>query len=104
EKLRILMAPSGTGAGARLQPYRVIVANDPTVEAVDALSDLGQYVPVDVQTMNTVTETAENTADDEDDDGTGVRLYQSIYETALRNKVPAPVIEDVVRIYSCDVH
>jgi murein DD-endopeptidase MepM/ murein hydrolase activator NlpD len=103
EKLRILMAPSGTGAGARLQPYRVIVANDTTVEAVAALSDLGQYVAVDVQTMNTVTETAENTADDEDDDGTGVRLYQSIYETALRNKVPAPVIEDMVRIYSYDV-
>jgi murein DD-endopeptidase MepM/ murein hydrolase activator NlpD len=103
EKLRILMAPSGTGAGARLQPYRVIVANDTTVEAVAALSDLGQYVAVDVQTMNTVTETAENTADDEDDDGTGVRLYQSIYETALRNKVPGPVIEDMVRIYSYDV-
>jgi murein DD-endopeptidase MepM/ murein hydrolase activator NlpD len=81
----------------------VIVANDTTVEAVAALSDLGQYVAVDVQTMNTVTETAENTADDEDDDGTGVRLYQSIYETALRNKVPALVIEDMVRIYSYDV-
>jgi len=53
--------------------------------------------------MNTVTETADNTTDDEDDDGTGVRLYQSIYETALRNKVPAPVIEDMVRIYSYDV-
>ena len=103
EKLRILMAPSGTGAGARMQPYRVIVANDTAVEAVAALSDLGQYVAVDVQTMNTVTETAENTTDDEEDDGTGVRLYQSIYETALRNKVPIPVIEDMVRIYSYDV-
>ncbi|HAO44159.1 MAG TPA: hypothetical protein DCR53_27005, partial [Afipia sp.] len=41
--------------------------------------------------------------DDDDDDGTGVRLYQSIYETALRNKVPATVIEDMIRIYSYDV-
>ncbi len=41
--------------------------------------------------------------DDDDDDGSGVRLYQSIYETALRNKVPAAVIEDMVRIYSYDV-
>ena len=32
-----------------------------------------------------------------------MRLYQSIYETALRNKVPASVIEDMVRIYSYDV-
>ena len=33
EKLRILMAPSGPAPGARLQPYRVIVANDSAVEA-----------------------------------------------------------------------
>jgi len=100
EKLRILMAPAGPGQ--RLQPYRVIVANDTAVEAVAALSDLGKYVAVDVQSMNTATEAADN-SDDDDDDGTGVRLYQSIYETALRNKVPPGVIEDMVRIYSYDV-
>lgn len=100
QKLRILMAPAGPGQ--RLQPYRVIVANDSSVEAVAALSDLGKYVAVDVQSLNTVTETADN-SDDDDDDGTGVRLYQSIYETALRNKVPSNVIEDMVRIYSYDV-
>jgi murein DD-endopeptidase MepM/ murein hydrolase activator NlpD len=99
EKLRILMAPAGPGQ--RLQPYRVIVANDTTVEAVAALSDLGKYVAVDVQSMNTVAEPADNS--DDDDDGTGVRLYESIYETALRNKVPPNVIEDMVRIYSYDV-
>jgi murein DD-endopeptidase MepM/ murein hydrolase activator NlpD len=101
QKLRILMSPAGPGQ--RLQPYRVIVANESTIEAVAALSDLGKYVAVDVQSMNTVTETAAADDDDEEDDGTGVRLYQSIYETALRNKVPATVIEDMVRIYSYDV-
>jgi murein DD-endopeptidase MepM/ murein hydrolase activator NlpD len=102
EKLRILMAPAAPGPGQRLQPYRVIVANDSAVEAVAALSDLGKYVAVDVQSMNTATETADN-SDDDDDDGTGVRLYQSIYETALRNKVPPSIIEDMIRIYSYDV-
>jgi murein DD-endopeptidase MepM/ murein hydrolase activator NlpD len=102
EKLRILMASAGPGQ--RLQPYRVIVANDSAVEAVAALSDMGKYVAVDVQSMNTVTDTADNSKeDDDDDDGSGVRLYQSIYETALRNKVPSSVIDDMVRIYSYDV-
>jgi murein DD-endopeptidase MepM/ murein hydrolase activator NlpD len=102
EKLRILMASGGPGE--RLQPYRVIVANDSAVEAVAALSDLGRYVAVDVQSINTVTGTADNSSeDDDDDDGSGVRLYQSIYETALRNKVPPSVIDDMVRIYSYDV-
>jgi murein DD-endopeptidase MepM/ murein hydrolase activator NlpD len=102
EKLRILMNPVGPEPGARLQPYRVIVANDTTVEAVSALSDIGKYVAVDVQSMNNVAEAAD-TSDDDVDDGSGVRLYQSIYETALRNKVPATVIEQMIRIYSYDV-
>jgi murein DD-endopeptidase MepM/ murein hydrolase activator NlpD len=104
QKFRILMAPSGNGPAARLQPYRVIVANESTIEAVAALSDIGRYVAVDVQSMNTVAEAANSKDDDDDeDDGSGVRLYQSIYETALRNKVPPTVIEDMVRIYSYDV-
>ena len=105
QKIRILMAPTGLGPAARLQPYRVIVANDTIAEAVAALSDVGKYVAVDVQSMNTVAEaaTGKDDDDDEEDDGSGVRLYQSIYETALRNKVPAAVIEDMVRIYSYDV-
>jgi murein DD-endopeptidase MepM/ murein hydrolase activator NlpD len=103
QKLRILMAPAAPGPGVRLQPYRVIVANDTTIEAVSALSDIGKYVAVDVQSMNTVAEATTDKDDDDDDDGSGVRLYQSIYETALRNKVPASVIEDMIRIYSYDV-
>lgn len=99
QKLRILMAPASPGQ--RLQPYRVIVANDSNIEAVAALSDLGKYVAVDARSMNTVTETADN--NEYEDDGTGVRLYHSIYETALRNKVPPNVIEDMIRIYSYDV-
>ncbi len=102
EKVRILMSPSGPGQ--RLQPYRVIIANDSAVEAVAALSDIGKYVAVDVQSMNTVTDTADTSKDDDDDDdGSGVRLYQSIYETAMRNKVPQSVIDDMIRIYSYDV-
>ena len=54
-------------------------------------------------TLGEVGDDASNDDDDDDDDGSGVRLYQSIYETALRNKVPATVIEDMVKIYSYDV-
>ena len=103
QKVRILMVISG-GPTAHPQPYRVIVANENTVEAVAALSDVGKYVAVDVQSMNTVAEAPTGKDDDDDeDDGSGVRLYQSIYETAMRNKVPTAVIEDMVRIYSYDV-
>jgi murein DD-endopeptidase MepM/ murein hydrolase activator NlpD len=97
QKLRVLLSP--TAGGQRLQPIRVIVANENSVEAIVALSDLGKYVAVDARNMDTVAEVAE----DEPDDGSGVRLYQSIYETALRNQLPRPVIEDLIRLYSYDV-
>ena len=96
QKLRILLA--ATGATQRLQPIRVIVAGESAVEAIVALSDKGKYVSVDVQSINT-----EAIEANEYDDATGVRLYQSIYETALRNQVPRPVIDSLIRIYSYDV-
>ena len=97
QKLRILFAPDA----GRLRVVRVIVAGD-AVEAVVALSDTGKYVAVDVQSMAAATEVAEADEDDENDTA-AVRLYQSIYETALRNQIPRPVIDDLVRIYSYDV-
>jgi murein DD-endopeptidase MepM/ murein hydrolase activator NlpD len=103
QKLRILMLPQAPGR--RPQPVRVVVANETAAEAVVALSDLGRYVNVDVASLNTPATTAAVSTDDDDDDddGSGVRLYQSIYETAMRNKVPAAVIEDMIRVYSYDV-
>jgi murein DD-endopeptidase MepM/ murein hydrolase activator NlpD len=100
QKLRILMAPvAGT---QNTQPIRVIIANDASVEAVVAFADTGKYVPVDVKNVDT--EVAEATEDNNDDgDTSGVRLYQSVYETALRNNIPRPIIDDLIRIYSYDV-
>jgi murein DD-endopeptidase MepM/ murein hydrolase activator NlpD len=77
---------------------------DATIEAAVALSDRGRYTTVDVASMNAeVAQAANSNDDDEDDDGTGVRLYQSLYETSLRNNIPRPVIENLIRIYSYDV-
>ena len=61
QKLRVLMAPAGLG---HMQPLRVIIAGDSGITAAVALSDLGQYVPVDIRNIDTeVTETGEDEAD-----------------------------------------
>ena len=98
-KLRVLTGAAGPG---HMQPLRVIVSNDTAIEAAVAISDSGAYVPVDIR--NIAAEVADATGDDAaDDDRGGVRLYQSIYETGLRNNIPPPVIEEMIRIYSYDV-
>jgi murein DD-endopeptidase MepM/ murein hydrolase activator NlpD len=98
QKLRVLLSP--VEGNRRMKPVRVIVAGEDSVEAAAAFSDVGKYVAVDVQTANN---DMPQSKEEEHDDGTGVRLYQSIYETALRDQIPRPVIDDLVRIYSYDV-
>jgi murein DD-endopeptidase MepM/ murein hydrolase activator NlpD len=98
QRLRVLMAPAGIGHN---QPLRVIIMGDSAIAAAAALSDTGAYVSVDIKNVDATV--ADASADAAADDGSGVRLYQSLYETALRNNVPNSVIEDLVRIYSYDV-
>jgi len=98
QKLRILVSASSTGQ--RMQPVRVMVMGDSAIEAVAAQSDTGKYVAVDVQQIGTGVQEAE---EDDENDSNAVRLYQSLYETGLRNQVPRPVIDDLVRVYSYDV-
>ena len=97
QKLRVLTTPAGLG---HMRPLRVIIAGDSKIEAAAALSDQGTYVPVDIRNIDVA---GPGEDDNSDDDGSGVRLYQSLYETALRDNVPNSVIEEIVRIYSYDV-
>jgi murein DD-endopeptidase MepM/ murein hydrolase activator NlpD len=99
QKLRLLFAAAD--GGQRQRVVRLVVVGDSAVEAVVALSDTGKYVAVDVQHGGPEVTDAAN--DDDENDTTGVRLYQSVYETALRNQVPRPVIDDLIRVYSYDV-
>jgi len=101
QKLRVLMTP--VPGAQRLQPIRIIIASDTSVDAVVALSDTGKYVSVDVKSAGTdVADNSEDGNNDDNDTG-GVTLYHSVYETALRNQIPKPIIEDLIRIYSYDV-
>jgi murein DD-endopeptidase MepM/ murein hydrolase activator NlpD len=97
-KLRILLSP----IAGRIAPVRLVVFGETAVEAVVALSDMGKYVSVDVRSAETALAQRDED-EDEEDDGSGMRLYQSVYETALRNQIPKPVVEDLIRIYSYDV-
>jgi murein DD-endopeptidase MepM/ murein hydrolase activator NlpD len=101
-KIRVLLAP--TADPRFMQPIRVVIANDAAIEAVVAWSDLGRYVQVDTRALETeVARSRQQQPDEEEDDGRGVRLYQSIYETALRNNIPRPMVDELIRIYSYDI-
>jgi murein DD-endopeptidase MepM/ murein hydrolase activator NlpD len=99
-RIRVLMTSAPTGG---IQPLRVSIFNDSGHEGTVALSDMGRYVsvaePRDMQMAKINPQ-----QDDDDDDAAGkLRLYNAIYETALRNNVPTHIIESLIKVYSFDV-
>ena len=97
QRVRLLMGVSENGETI---PLRVSLFGEQH-EGTVALSDLGRYVMVEEPRQIDLAKVAGE--EDEEDDGRGMRLYQSIYETALKNEMPQPVIDGVIRMFSFDV-
>ncbi|WP_245454240.1 M23 family metallopeptidase [Aquabacter cavernae] len=96
-RLRFLLQPTGDVSHV----LRVSLFSDAGHEGTIAMSDsTNRFVSV---AEPNETEVAGVSEDNDDEDGPGIRLYESIYETALRNEIPRSVIADLVRIYSFDV-
>jgi murein DD-endopeptidase MepM/ murein hydrolase activator NlpD len=98
-RIRVLLDTMPDG---QTQPLRVSIFSESGHEGTVALSDNGRYVavaePREIEVAGT------NTGpDDESEEGPGMRLYQSIYETALRNEIPQPMIDNIIRTFSFDV-
>ncbi|WP_374307325.1 M23 family metallopeptidase [Methylocella sp.] len=94
-RVKLLFAdPDGSGEGKTLA--RLSVYQDETLESAVAIDDAGDYVRV----MAPSHPTARRRAADDDD---GMRLYDSLYETALKQEIPRPIIDDLVRVFANDV-
>lgn len=86
------------------QVARLSVYTDETLSTTIAAADNGTYVAV-AQTAEAAKPARKKAVDDEDDedDEGGMRLYDSLYETALKQDIPKPLIGDLVRIFANDV-
>ena len=84
----------------RQQIARVSVYAEEALETTIALDDDGHYVKVEPVDAPRPAPTA--SADDAEDSG-GMRLYDSIYQTALKQQIPKPVIASMIRIFANDV-
>ncbi|KAA2234652.1 M23 family metallopeptidase [Salinarimonas soli] len=110
QQMRILIAP-GPRAGDPRQVMRVILFGERGVEAIAAANDRGAFVsvtpladdpsPARAAPMRPKPESEED--EEEDEGGSGARLYESLYETALKHDLPKQTVEDLVRIFGYDV-
>ncbi|MFD1703166.1 M23 family metallopeptidase [Methylopila henanensis] len=106
QRLKVLMGRSAAPGLNRLQPVRASLfdAGGEHVGSV-ALSDQGDYVAIADMDDFAEEPSAEEIADEVARPGTPsrMRLYNGLYEAALRNQVPKAVIDEMVRIVSYDV-
>jgi murein DD-endopeptidase MepM/ murein hydrolase activator NlpD len=77
---------------------RLSVYTDETLEETIALDDRGDYLQVAKSELQ-----AKQKPGKHDDDDDGMRLYDSFYETALKQEIPQNIIDDLVRIFANDV-
>lgn len=106
QRLKVLMGRSASPGVSRMQPVRVSLfdADGDHVGSV-ALSDIGEYVAVADVADFADEPSPEEIADEVARPGTPgrMRLYNGLYEAALRSQVPPAVVNEMVRIVSYDV-
>ncbi|MCC2653351.1 MAG: peptidase [Microvirga sp.] len=103
QRLRILIAP-GPRLGDPRQIVRVIAFGERGIEGIAATNDRGVFVsvtPPEDPARQQIADASEE--EGEEDARGGVRLYESLYETALKNELPRETVDELVRIFGYDV-
>ncbi len=89
------------GSGRNMTLARLSVYDGETLETVVAVTDQNTYVRV--TDFEEAAKKQPGAQDDDDDDENAMRLYNSLYETALKQDIPKPIIDDLIRIFANDV-
>lgn len=101
QKLRILLSvPPNPKSEPRL--LRVMLYDADQITAITAINDQGVFVAVAPPSSEGIVG-AEEQPDEAPVETNKFTLYNSLYETALKNDIPKPIIEQLIRIYFYDV-
>jgi murein DD-endopeptidase MepM/ murein hydrolase activator NlpD len=102
QRMRILIAP-GPLLGDPRQIVRVLVLGEKGIEAIAATNDRGVFVSVTPPSDEGDQQTIVAEDEEEAEGRGGVRLYESLYETALKNELPRQTVEELIRIFGYDL-
>jgi murein DD-endopeptidase MepM/ murein hydrolase activator NlpD len=103
QQMRILVGPVRSGEPRQI--LRVILFGENGIEAIAAANDRGGFVSVSLPEApgRRVATRRPAARDDEEDDGEGVSLYESLFETALKHDLPRQTVDELIRIFGYDV-
>jgi murein DD-endopeptidase MepM/ murein hydrolase activator NlpD len=107
EGRRVKLSFAESEAGDAVMLARLGFYDGDELKASVALADDGRYLLLDNAPAAEKTPkrraSDDESADDSEDDSGGMRLYNSLYETALKQGIPRPIIEQLVRTFNNDV-
>jgi murein DD-endopeptidase MepM/ murein hydrolase activator NlpD len=107
EGRRVKLSFAETETSPALQLARVTIYDEEHVKASVALADSGRYLLLENAQASEVKAKARKSRESDDDadeeDSGGMRLYNSLYETALKQDIPRPIIDQMVRTFGNDV-
>ena len=104
QKIKVLFDDlDGTGRMGQIARLSIYIDDEPS--ATIAANDSGIYVAVArIDDGRKTAKAKANEEDEEEDEDTGgMRLYDSLYETSLKQDLPKPLIGDLVRVFANDV-
>ncbi|MFN3892927.1 MAG: M23 family metallopeptidase [Beijerinckiaceae bacterium] len=102
QRVRIMFADLDAN-GKPTTIARLSILTDDREEATVALADSGEYVQIARAEPNKPLRRRQSDEDEDDEDNGAMRLYNSFYETAVKQEIPRAVIDDLVRIFANDV-
>jgi murein DD-endopeptidase MepM/ murein hydrolase activator NlpD len=98
-KIKLLFADFD-GSGTNMQLARLSIYSDDRLETTIAATDRGTFLRV-TEPVEAAKSGRKRSRDD--DDSGGMRLYDSLYETALKQDIPRPIIQELVRVFANDL-
>jgi len=101
EGQKIILLPEEPAVrGEKPEIARISVYADDQLKATVAITDSGGYKPVALRTAQSPRKPG---AADEESSGGGMSLYESLYETALKQGLPRSIIDVMTRVFANDV-
>jgi murein DD-endopeptidase MepM/ murein hydrolase activator NlpD len=102
EGQKIIILPEEPAVrGEKAGIARISVYADDQLKATVAVADDGSYKPVELRTAQSPRKPRSGA--DEVSSAGGMSLYESLYETALKQGLPRPIIDLMTRVFANDV-